>query len=178
LELEKEREISKLAKRVVSISLTLENLSKCDSQCSNIFTFAESCTGGLLASWAASIPGVSSVFPGSAVTYSDRSKIEQLSVSPETIERHGAVSAQCAAEMAWGVLKLFNTMLAVSVTGIAGPGGGSEEKPVGTVWFALAYSDGRMKLKRGIYRRGPRRIVQLCAVRSAFDLLLAGLDEV
>ncbi|MDR1511057.1 MAG: nicotinamide-nucleotide amidohydrolase family protein [Synergistaceae bacterium] len=143
--------------------------------CGNIFTFAESCTGGLLASSAASVSGVSGVFPGSVVTYSDKAKIELLSVVPETIERYGAVSAQCAAEMARGALDLFGAFVAVSVTGIAGPGGGSPEKPVGTVWFAVAHADGRIRLKRGYYPGRNRRAVRERAAFSALVMLIGGL---
>ena len=133
----------------LSLRVRVKELSSGALARNNIFTFAESCTGGLLASAAASTAGVSAVFPGSVVTYSDKAKIELLSVAPETIERYGAVSARCAAEMARGALRLFGTVVAVSVTGIAGPGGGTPEKPVGTVWFAIAHSDGRVRLKRG-----------------------------
>jgi PncC family amidohydrolase len=172
-----EREIEDLARRAFRLASGLERACEYDYSCSNAFTFAESCTGGLVASFVTSVPGVSAVFPGGVVTYSDRAKIELLSVSPETIERHGAVSAQCAAEMAWGALKIFNTGVAVSVTGIAGPGGGSADKPVGSVWFALAHSDGRMLLKRGCYRHKSRREVRLCAARSALMLLIRELGS-
>ncbi|MDR1137019.1 MAG: CinA family protein, partial [Synergistaceae bacterium] len=141
----------------------------------NVFTFAESCTGGLLASAATAVPGVSAVFPGSVVTYSDRAKIEHLSVTPETIRHYGAVSDQCAAEMAWGALRLFDTIIAVSVTGIAGPSGGSPEKPVGTVWFAIAHSNGYIRLKRGRYPGMGRRATQERAAYAAMTMLICGL---
>jgi PncC family amidohydrolase len=143
----------------------------------SVFTFAESCTGGMLAAAVTSVPGASVSFPGSVVTYSNEAKIEKLSVSPETIELRGAVSAECAAEMARGALESFGAMLAVSVTGIAGPGGGSKEKPVGTVWFALARRGGGVSLTRGFYPGHSRRAVQLRAVRSALRLLTSGLSE-
>jgi PncC family amidohydrolase len=128
-----------------------------------------------LASSVASIPGASAVFPGSLVTYSNKAKIERLSVTQETIRRHGAVSAQCAAEMACGAQKLFDTVIAVSVTGIAGPDGGSSGKPVGTVWFAIAHADGRMRLKRGYYPGRPRHDIQRRAALAALDILVGGL---
>ncbi|MDR1481608.1 MAG: CinA family protein [Synergistaceae bacterium] len=139
-----------------------------------LFTFAESCTGGLAAHLISEVPGASEVFPGSVVTYSDRAKIEMLNVTPETIGRHGAVSGECAAEMAWGVLKLFDAMFAVSVTGIAGPSGESESKPAGLVWLALAGADGGMRLRRCHYSGG-RRTVQMKAARAALKMLLGGL---
>jgi PncC family amidohydrolase len=158
----------------LEISVNLK-YSRSGEERGGIFTFAESCTGGLAASYATSIPGVSAVFPGSVVAYSDRVKIERLSVAPETIERHGAVSAQCAAEMAFGALGLFGTMFAVSVTGIAGPDGGSAEKPVGTVWFAVVRFDGWARIVRGFYPNRTRRAVQMSSARCALRLLVEGL---
>jgi competence/damage-inducible protein CinA C-terminal domain len=142
-----------------------------------LFTFAESCTAGLVAATLASVPGASRVFPGSLVTYSDRSKIERLNVTPETIARHGAVSAQCAVEMAWGVRRVFGTRLAVGVTGIAGPDGGSPEKPVGTVWFALVREGGAICVRKGSYIGRERNDVRLRAVRGALRLLAKGLYD-
>jgi PncC family amidohydrolase len=140
-----------------------------------LFTFAESCTGGLLASFVTSVPGVSSVFPGSLVTYSNEAKRVLLAVSGDTLERFGAVSAECAAEMALGALERFGTLVAVSVTGVAGPGGGSAEKPVGTVWFAAAHRDGTMRLRRGFYPGRGRRQTQERAVISALGMLIGAL---
>ncbi|MDR1885218.1 MAG: CinA family protein [Synergistaceae bacterium] len=168
------REIGRLAREIVRVSSGLGPGLAGDG---NLFTFAESCTGGLVACSIAAAPGASKFFPGSVVAYSDRSKIERLSVTPETIERHGAVSGECAAEMAWGALELFDAAMAVSVTGIAGPSGGSLQKPVGTVWLALARGDGRVSLRRGSYGGCGRELVQLRAARSALRLIMTGLDE-
>ncbi len=99
---------------------------------------AESCTGGLLGARLTETPGSSDVFAGGAIVYENAAKGSLLGVPTALIEREGAVSEAVARAMAEGVLALFQADLAVSITGIAGPGGGSEEKPVGTVWFGLA----------------------------------------
>ena len=102
---------------------------------------AESCTGGGVAEYVTSIPGCSSWFEHGLVTYSNISKQELLDVSIVTLETFGAVSEQTALEMALGALKHSQATLSLSVTGIAGPEGGSPEKPVGLVWFAWAATD-------------------------------------
>lgn len=104
-----------------------------------VITGAESCTGGLITSMLVDCPGVSAVLHESFVTYSNDSKIWLLGVSPGTLEKFGAVSIECAREMAEGLAKRSGADVAFAVTGIAGPDGGSEEKPVGTVCFALCY---------------------------------------
>lgn len=101
-------------------------------------SFAESCTGGLISSTFVDIPGVSDVYKGGVITYSNESKMKILGVAQETLEKHGAVSEECVREMVDGCKRLFNSSFAVAVSGIAGPSGGSEEKPVGTVCIALA----------------------------------------
>ena len=160
---------------IVELSLRLKYSMPRGAPRSNVFTVAESCTGGLVSASLTSVPGVSAVFPGSVVTYSDRAKVERLAVAPETLARHGAVSAQCAVEMALGAMRLFDTVMAVSVTGVAGPGGGSREKPVGTVWFAIAHAGGRVRLRRGFYQNRPREGVRLRAARVALAMLADGL---
>ncbi|MDP1595813.1 MAG: nicotinamide-nucleotide amidohydrolase family protein [Methylotenera sp.] len=101
-----------------------------------ILSMAESCTGGMVAQAVTSVAGSSAWFDRGFVTYSNNAKIEMLNVSQSTLENFGAVSEQTAAEMAVGALKNSNAHIAGSITGIAGPDGGSPEKPVGTVCFA------------------------------------------
>ena len=105
---------------------------------------AESCTGGLVAATLTEIAGSSDVFDRGFVTYSNAAKITTLGVLPETLDDHGAVSRETAIEMAQAAIDLSDADLAVAITGIAGPGGGSPEKPVGLVQFAAAAEDGRL----------------------------------
>ena len=105
---------------------------------------AESCTGGMLASLMTDVAGSSDYFIESAVTYSNDAKMRRLGVTPETLETFGAVSEQCAREMAEGVRQKSGATIGLSITGIAGPGGGTPDKPVGTVHMALAHKDGTL----------------------------------
>jgi len=105
-------------------------------------TTAESCTGGLLASLITEISGASTVFHSGVITYSNQAKQDLLNVPPETLETHGAVSPQTATAMAKGVLKNTSANIAISITGIAGPTGGTDEKPVGTVHIGIATKKG------------------------------------
>ena len=108
---------------------------------------AESCTGGLLASMLISYPGISKVFLEGAVTYSNEAKIRTLGVKKETLERFGAVSEETAKEMAEGIAKRCESNIGVSITGIAGPDGGTSDKPVGLIYIGL-YIDGNIKVKK------------------------------
>ena len=103
---------------------------------------AESCTGGLIGAAITATAGSSSVFHGGIIAYHNAVKISQLSVKQATLDAHGAVSEDVAAQMAKGCRERLGVDIAVSVTGVAGPGGGSVEKPVGTVWVGVATEDG------------------------------------
>lgn len=102
---------------------------------------AESCTGGSIASLITTIPGSSLYFKGGVVAYANEVKQALLGVSAETLERYGAVSRETVIEMARGAMKTMKTEASVATSGIAGPGGGTPEKPVGTVWIAVAYKN-------------------------------------
>jgi nicotinamide-nucleotide amidase len=132
---------------------------------------AESCTGGLVAAALTEIPGSSDVVDRGFVTYSDDAKRAMLGVPAATLKRYGAVSAQTAKAMAAGALKNTRADLAVSITGIAGPGGGSKQKPVGLVHFAAAIRDGRRIVRKRLYGDIGRRRVRLRSVLEALALL-------
>ena len=99
---------------------------------------AESCTGGSIAALITSVPGSSEYFKGGVVAYSNEVKMNMLYVSPETLQKYGAVSRETVIEMVQGVMESMKTDCAVATSGIAGPGGGTPEKPVGTIWMAVA----------------------------------------
>jgi PncC family amidohydrolase len=103
---------------------------------------AESCTGGLVSDRITNVSGSSEYFPGGIVSYSNEAKVSLLGVSRDTLNAHGAVSAETVLEMARGARKLFNADIAIAVSGIAGPTGGLPEKPVGTTWLGLAVNGG------------------------------------
>ena len=130
---------------------------------------AESCTGGYIASRLTDEAGASAAFDQSVVTYSNDSKVKMLGVPAELIEEHGAVSAEVAIAMAEGALDLSNDDFAIAVTGIAGPGGGTEEKPVGTVFIALAQYDHPSYVIRRRIRRD-RQTFKFVVSQEALDM--------
>lgn len=135
---------------------------------------AESCTGGFIAKCLTDVPGSSQWFERGWVTYSDRSKRQELTVAAGLIKRHGAVSEQVARAMAQGALDAGRADVAVAVTGIAGPDGGSPDKPVGTVWIAWARRDGARVVvaARRFQFSGNRDAVRRQTVAAALDGLL------
>ena len=136
---------------------------------------AESCTGGLVAGALTAVAGSSAVVDRGFVTYSNAAKSEMLGVPPETIEAHGAVSEPVARAMAAGARVTAGVDLAVAITGIAGPGGGSADKPVGLVHFGCAGPDGVVHEVRRFGNIG-REQVRLESVRLALGLLLAACE--
>lgn len=140
-----------------------------------IIAAAESCTGGMIASAITDVPGASAVFDRGFVTYSNEAKAEMLGVDPALIARHGAVSGPVARAMAIGALLNSRADIAVSVTGVAGPSGGSAAKPVGLVWFGLATKGGRPRIERRVFADADRNLVRLRATETALGLVLNGL---
>lgn len=136
-------------------------------------SFAESCTGGKLSAAVVNFPGISKVFLGSVVAYDNSVKTSILKVAQKTLESHGAVSRETALEMAKGAQQVLNSTFAVSVTGIAGPSGGSVDKPVGTVMFAVVGPG----VAKSISSRfdGDRSSVQDQAVVAALQLVLTAI---
>jgi nicotinamide-nucleotide amidase len=132
---------------------------------------AESCTGGLVAALITEIPGSSDVFERGFVTYSNAAKTETLGVAPAMIEAFGAVSAEVAGAMAAGALRHSRADIAVAITGVAGPGGGSVQKPVGLVHFGCATRGGALATKEHRFGDIGRSAVRLHAVSVALDLL-------
>lgn len=130
---------------------------------------AESCTGGLISATLVNYPGISAVLTHGVVTYSNEAKMALLGVSEKTLEKYGAVSEETAREMVEGLIKLTGTRVGISVTGIAGPGGGSEEKPVGLVYAGL-YIDGRVKVKK-LNLSGDRQEIRSKTVTSILQWL-------
>jgi nicotinamide-nucleotide amidase len=132
---------------------------------------AESCTGGLVVTALTEIAGSSDVVDCGFVTYSNEAKQKMLGVRAATLTRYGAVSSETAAAMAKGALKNSQADLAVSITGIAGPGGGSKQKPVGLVYFAAASREGRRLAKQRRFGKIGRTRVRLRSVAQALALL-------
>ncbi|MGZ5429688.1 MAG: nicotinamide-nucleotide amidohydrolase family protein, partial [Thermoanaerobaculia bacterium] len=146
---------------------------------SQTLALAESCTGGQLAERITEIPGSSDYFLGAAVTYANAAKADLVGVSAGTLERHGAVSEETAREMALGARKRFGATIGLATTGIAGPGGGTPEKPVGTVHVALDAADGT-RLHRRLLLPGERSLIRRWTTSTALGMLrkhLLGLAD-
>jgi nicotinamide-nucleotide amidase len=142
-----------------------------------LVTTAESCTGGLIIATMTDIPGSSSMVDRGFVTYSNDAKTEMIGVSKETLDAHGAVSRETALEMASGALKHSRAGIALSVTGIAGPDGGSAEKPVGLVWFGIAVNGEPPRAEKRQFENHGRDYVRRQTVKRALELGLAALEN-
>ncbi|MCO1336056.1 CinA family protein [Microbulbifer sp. OS29] len=143
-------------------------------------TSAESCTGGAIAAAITSVAGASSWFDGAVVSYANRIKSAVLSVDSNDLDQFGAVSEPVVRQMACGVLAMMDANLAVAVSGIAGPDGGTPDKPVGTVWIAWAHAEGQEPVQidaKCFLLSGDRAEVQIQTVIEALKGMLAIVDE-
>ena len=154
---------------------TAEKLVKVLTEKKMTCATAESCTGGGVGYTITAVPGSSAVFWGGVISYDNSVKHRVLDVPEEILATKGAVSPECAAAMAEGARRRLNTDLAVSITGIAGPGGGSAEKPVGLVWFGFASGGSRSRetviTEKKVFP-GDRDAVRSAAIEHALNLLL------
>lgn len=141
---------------------------------------AESCTGGRLASQLTSFPGASLYYAGGIVAYSNDVKKNFLGVSQETLERHGAVSEYTVIEMVKGVMARMNTDCAIATSGVAGPSGGTLEKPIGTVWIAVGYKDQIRTFKQTVDHGRLMNIERACdnALLLLIDLIKSGKIDI
>ena len=132
----------------------------------------ESCTGGMLSSTVTSISGSSKVFSLGLVTYSNQSKNHLLKVPKQIIKKHGAVSIQCCFAMVNNLSKFSKSNIAVSITGIAGPGGGTKQKPVGLVYVGIKRGN-KVKVNRYLFKNKSRSNIQRAAVKKTLELILS-----
>ena len=145
--------------------------------CKNELTIstAESCTGGMLAAKLISYPGISSSFLEGAITYSNEAKIKRLGVKKETLNAYGAVSKETAKEMVEGIAKESGSNTSIATTGIAGPGGGTDEKPVGLVYIAVHVNNNTIVEKCNF--SGNREVVRTSATNYALKMLKIELEK-
>ena len=134
-------------------------------------SFAESCTGGMLSSTITSVSGSSKVFTMGLVTYSNQSKNRLLKIPKQIIKKHGAVSIQCCFSMVNNLKKISKSNIAISVTGIAGPGGGTKQKPVGLVYIGIKKAN-KVKINRYLFKKKDRNKIQKAAVKKSLELIL------
>jgi len=159
------------------LPLAEEVLAACQDKGLMVVT-AESCTGGLIAGILTEVAGSSAVFDRGFVTYSNEAKMDLLSVAEDDLQAYGAVSEQVARQMASGALARSRAQIAVSVTGIAGPGGGSPEKPVGTVFFGLAVENRSPVHRHCLFPDEGRGGIRTLSIKTALDLLLNAAGSV
>ena len=133
-------------------------------------SFAESCTGGMLASKITSISGASKVFSLGLITYSNQAKISILKVNKKIIQKYGAVSPQCCEAMVKNLAKISKAQINVSVTGIAGPNGGTKTKPVGLVYIGVKKSN-KLLITKNIFKQKSRKAIQNATVKRTLELI-------
>jgi len=169
------------ATKISATEQALENLAKQVGkrlkQHGLLLVTAESCTGGWLGQAVTTVAGSSAWYDRGFITYSNRAKCEMLHVNHATLEAHGAVSEQTAQEMAFGALKMSHAHVSVSITGVAGPSGGNDVKPVGTICFTWALKEGLATCETH-YFNGDRDAVRSQSVMTALQGILNLLDHV
>ena len=133
-------------------------------------SFAESCTGGMLACSITSVSGASKVFSLGLITYSNQAKIKVLNVNKNIIKKYGAVSAECCESMVKNLAKISKAQINVSVTGIAGPNGGTKNKPVGLVYIAVKKSN-KILITKNIFKQKTRNTIQKAAVKRSLIII-------
>ena len=133
-------------------------------------SFAESCTGGMLASSVTSVSGASKIFGLGLITYSDQAKIKLLKVNKNIIKKYGAVSYECCLAMVNNLSKISMANINVSVTGIAGPNGGTKHKPVGLVYIGVKRGN-KTLIKKNFFKSNKRKLIQKNTVKKAFELV-------
>ncbi|MDA7597174.1 CinA family protein [Candidatus Pelagibacter sp.] len=132
--------------------------------------FAESCTGGMLASKMTSISGASKVFGLGLVTYSNQAKISVLKVNRNIIQKHGAVSSKCCEAMVKNLSKLSKAQINVSITGIAGPNGGTKSKPVGLVFIGVKKNN-KLLITKNIFKQKNRKVIQAATTKRTLEII-------
>ena len=130
----------------------------------------ESCTGGLLSSYLTSLPKASKYFQNGLITYSNNSKIKLLKVNKRIINKYGAVSHECCEKMVKNLSKMTNSKINISITGIAGPSGGSKLKPVGLVYIGLKKSK-KVIISKNIFKQKKRKFIQVATVKKTLELI-------
>tara|TARA_R110000868_G_scaffold411409_2_gene703781 strand:- start:12696 stop:13187 length:492 start_codon:yes stop_codon:yes gene_type:complete len=161
----------------MSINTLISTISKTLIANQQMLVTAESCTGGLVAAACTSVPGSSQWFERGFVTYTNDAKMECLGVDADVIEKFGAVSEETAKHMAEGALQHSHAQVAIATTGIAGPDGGSDEKPVGTVCFAWAIQGQNTQMATQVFN-GDRQAVREQAVEFVLQMLHQRLDTI
>tara|TARA_E500000178_G_scaffold99552_1_gene98942 strand:- start:391 stop:852 length:462 start_codon:yes stop_codon:yes gene_type:complete len=134
-------------------------------------SFAESCTGGLLASTVTSVSGASKIFNLGLVTYSNQTKIKILKINKNIIKKYGAVSHQCCLAMVYNLSKISKAHINISITGIAGPKGGSKQKPVGLVYIGVKKGN-KIRINKFLFKGKNRSSIQKATVKKALNLIL------
>jgi len=157
------------------MQLLLKKMSNIFNKKGWTLTVAESCTGGLLGDVITNLPGSSEYFQGGVIAYSNQVKINLLKVSAELLKKNGAVSPEVALSMARGVRKLLGSSVGVAITGIAGPDGGSEEKPVGLIYISVLTPE--LEVVKRFHFAGNRREIKTQSAETAIKLLISLLKE-